>query len=166
MGKLRKIVLAALAVTLAGFLAVAVSPVKGYAARADVQETGALTLPPPDVQPLTVFDPNYKYLEKGGSYISDLGNQKINIWGETFATVHVDEIGIQLTLERWTGTAWVAVYYGSTTAETDSAYAYQSYIISSVQKGYYYRAKSLHWIKKGDTYEGGTRYSSSILIPL
>jgi len=49
------------------------------------------------------IDPDYDNLEKGGRYISDLDNQKINIWGEPFGTVHVDEIGVQLTLERWTG---------------------------------------------------------------
>jgi hypothetical protein len=35
--------------------------------------------------------------------------------GEPFGTVHVDEIGVQLTLERWTGNAWVKVHSGSNT---------------------------------------------------
>lgn len=165
---LKKIILFVLVIIFAGFSSVVASPVKGYAAPIVIQEPeGALTLPPPTfIQPLTVFDPNYTYLEKGGSSISDLGSQKVNIWGETFGTVHVDEIGVQLTLERWTGSAWVEIYSGSSTTDTASAYVYQSYIISPVQKGYYYRAKSQHWVKKGNTNESGTRYSASILVPL
>lgn len=150
------------------FLCLSLYSIQGHAAAQILQgpEPGALTLPPPvSVQPFTIFDPEYSYLEKGGGYISELSGPRINIWGESFGTVYVDEIGVQLTLQRWTGSAWVNEYSGSSTTDTDSAYVYQAHIISSVQKGYYYRTMSKHWIKKGTTYEGGTRYSSSILIP-
>jgi|SRR5690606_20968962 len=142
---------------------------QGHAATQILQvtEKEALTLPPPVIfQPFTFFDPDFEYLEKGGGYVSELSGSRINIWGESFGTEYVDEIGVQLTLQRWTGSAWVNVYSGSSATDTDSAYVYQAHIISEVQKGYYYRTKSQHWIRHGTTYEGGTRYSASILIPL
>lgn len=130
-------------------------------------EPGALTAPPPGlIQPLTLFDPNFSYLERGAGYISELSNGRLNIWGDTAATVYVDEIGVGLTLQRWTGSAWIDVISGTPAIDSDSAYTYQSHILTSVAKGYYYRTKSLHWITYGDVSESGTRYSGSILIPL
>lgn len=164
-----KRILLAFTAVVSVLLCLSLYPVQGHAAAQALQEPepGALTLPPPVLfQPFTFFDPDFDYLEKGGSYISELTGPKINIWGETFGTVHIDEIGVQLTLQRWTGSAWVDEYSGSSTTDADSAYVYQSHIISSIQKGYYYRTKSQHWIEQGTTYESGIRYSSSILIPL
>lgn len=140
-------------------------PINAQAASS--HKTGALTGPPPEIiQPFTLFDPDYSYLERGGSYISELSDERINIWGDTYGTVHMDEIGVELTLQRWNGSSWVDVISGSPSVDTDSAYAYQSHILVSVAKGYYYRTKSSHWIIYGDTYEAGTRYSGSILLPL
>ena len=34
----------------------------------------------------------------------------------------------------------------------------------SVQTGYYYRAKTIHWVKESGTYEEGTYHTSSILV--
>lgn len=139
-------------------------PIQGEAA--SPIEPGALTAPPPDlVHPLTLFDPNYSYLERGAGYISELSNGRINIWGDTSATVHVGEIGVGLTLQRWTGKEWIDVANGTPSVDSDSAYAYQSHILTSVAKGYYYRTKSTHWIIHGKVYESGTRYSGSILLP-
>lgn len=130
-------------------------------------QKGALTIPPPNhIQPSTLFDPNYTYLERGAGYISELSNGKVNIWGDTAATIHVDKIGVSLTLQRWTGSAWVDVFSGAAATSSDSAYAYQSHILSSVARGYYYRTKSSHWITHGNVYESGIRYSGSILLPL
>lgn len=130
-------------------------------------EPGALTDPPSDlIQPFTLFDPNFKYLERGGAYISELSNGRINIWGDSAATIYVNEVGVGLTLQRWTGTAWVDIISGTPAVGSNSAYAYQSHILTSVAKGYYYRTKSSHWITHGTVYEAGTRYSGSILLPL
>jgi len=147
------------------FLWVVVFPNPGHAATP--VEPGALTVPPPNlIQPFTLFDPNFTYLERGAGYISELSNGKVNIWGDTAATIHVDKISVSLTLQRWTGSAWVDVISGAAATDSDSAYAYQSHILNSVARGYYYRTKSSHWITHGTTYESGTRYSGSILLPL
>lgn len=123
--------------------------------------------PPPreDVAPNTVFDPKFDYLEKGQGYLTDQGKQRVNIWGESYGTVRVDEIGVQLTLQRWTGSAWIDVYLGANIRESNAAYVYSSIGNISVLSGYYYRTKSYHWIKKGSTTESGYRYSPSYLIP-
>lgn len=136
-------------------------------AKAELMEQGALTNSPPTLfQPFTLFDPDFVYLEKGGGYISEMSDGKVNFWGETYGTVRVNEIGIQLTLQRWTGSEWVSILAASATTDENSAHVYESVIASNVAKGYYYRTKSQHWIVKGNTYEGGTRYSPSILISL
>lgn len=145
-------------------LCMIVFPVKGQASS---MEPGALTPPPPDlIQPFTLFDPDFTYLERGGVYISEMNDGKVNIWGDTTATVYVDEVGVGLTMQRWTGSAWVDVISGTPSVVSDAAYAYASHILTSVAKGYYYRTKSSHWIEYGTVYEGGTRYSGSILLPL
>lgn len=122
------------------------------------------TTPPADFSVLTVFDPNFTYLERGQGYISDAGRGRVNIWGETFGTVRTDEIGVQLTLQRWTGSAWIDVYYGGSVAESNAAYAYSS-INVTVESGYYYRTVAYHWIEEGAVFEAGYRYSSSYLAP-
>jgi hypothetical protein len=126
----------------------------------------AKTSPPPLtlISPLTVFDPSYDYLEKGQGYLTDQGKQKVNIWGDTYGTVRVDKISVQLTLQRWTGSTWIDVYYGANVEESSAAYAYSSISNISVLSGYYYRTKSYHSVKKGSTTESGYRYSSSYLI--
>ncbi|MDO3410368.1 hypothetical protein QWJ34_11395 [Saccharibacillus sp. CPCC 101409] len=130
-------------------------------------KSGALTPPPPVlIQPFTFFDPNFSYLERGGSYIAEIANGNLDIWGDTSATVRVDKIGVELTLQRWTGTSWIDVISGSPGISTNSAYMYQSHILSSVARGYYYRTKSFHWIIEGAAYESGTRYSGTLLLSL
>ncbi|PAK53846.1 hypothetical protein [Paenibacillus sp. 7541] len=126
----------------------------------------AHTLPPREnLAPNTVFDPKFDYLEKGQGYLTNQGKQRVNIWGESYGTVRVDEIGVQLTLQRWTGSAWIDVYLGPNSKEQNAAYVYSSISNISVLSGYYYRTKSYHWIKKGSTVESGYRYSPSHLIP-
>lgn len=122
------------------------------------------TPPPPDVSPFTGFDPDFEYLEKGQGYLTDQGDNKANIWGETFATKRVDEIGVQLTLQRWTGSAWIDVYYGASVEDTNAAYVYSSISNVPVLSGYYYRTVSYHWIKEGSVTESGYRYSASLLM--
>ncbi len=66
--------------------------------------------PPVEQSPLTVFDPDFIYLENGHAYISSDGDTKVKVAGESTATVHTDKIGVQVTLQRWTGSTWVDVF--------------------------------------------------------
>ncbi|MFC5703393.1 hypothetical protein ACFPVX_19065 [Cohnella faecalis] len=148
-----------------GVIAFAI-PVQVLAEENAINHSQALTSAPQFLfTPFTVFDPNYTYLEKGQGYLTYEGNGKVNIWGETYGTVKADEISVQLTLQRWTGTVWVDAYYAANQAESNSAYVYSSISHILVSSGYYYRTKSYHWIRKGATTESGYRYSSSYLIP-
>jgi hypothetical protein len=117
--------------------------------------------PPAQVSPLTIFDPNFKYLDSGAGYLSYLGNGKIDMWGETFAVHDVDSVVVQVILQRWTGSTWVDVFTGPFTIFHYDNYAYDSNIVS-VSTGYYYRVKSYHEVTYGSTVEYGTRYSGYI----
>lgn len=147
-------------------VAAIIIPGQAFASEASTIPLAKTAPPPPprEIAPATVFDPNYDYLEKGGGYIS-YQNKKANIWGETFGVKRADKIGVQLTMQRWTGSAWIDVYTGKNTEDSDSAYIYQSHNDLTVLSGYYYRTKSYHWVKVGSKIEDGTRYSSSVLIP-
>ena len=118
-GKINKIKRVA---TLLGLCVMFMLPVRAYA-DADTEEViQAKTTPPTVVSPFTIFDPDYEYLEKGQGYLTDQGNRKVNLWGESYGTERMDNIGVQLTLQRWTGTVWVDVYYGASVIESDAAY--------------------------------------------
>jgi hypothetical protein len=146
-------------------LIIALIPALGFAH--DAAAAQAKTSPPPSsfLAPNTIFHPDFDFLEKGQGYLSYQGDNKVNIWGETYGTVRVNEIGIQVTLQRWTGSTWTDVYIGASVKERNAAYAYTSVRDISVLSGYYYRVKAYHWIRKDNTTESGYRYSSSYLIP-
>lgn len=121
------------------------------------------TKPPADVIPFTVFDPKYEYLEDGYGSLSNLGNGKINMWAHSFGTINVDTIGVQLTLQRWTGSSWIDVNARPDVIVQNDSYAYYSGTLN-VSTGYYYRVKTVHWIEIGSVREDGIRYSDSLLI--
>ncbi|GIQ67156.1 hypothetical protein PACILC2_57240 [Paenibacillus cisolokensis] len=105
----------------------------------------------------------FRYLDDGSGNLSDLGNGKVSVWGQTLGTRKVDTIGIQTTLQRWTGSEWIDVNTGAKTTYSNASYAYSSREIT-VSTGYYYRVKSRHWIDYDDIHEEGTVYSDSLLI--
>ncbi|MDU5145406.1 MAG: hypothetical protein E6230_24830 [Paenibacillus dendritiformis] len=112
----------------------------------------------------SIFGPGYDYLFDGGASVANLGNGKVSISAFSSATQRVDSIGVQVTLQQWTGSTWIDVYKSPNTSSKSSANTYRNHEVE-VSKGYYYRAKSYHWIQHGDTKEEGTLYTGSILIP-
>lgn len=123
--------------------------------------------PSDDELPLTIFslfDPDYKYLNNGGTSVSNIGNSKISISGYSTAKQRVDTIGVQLTLQRWTGSNWVDIYRSPKAELATSSNTYTEHEVT-VAPGYYYRSKSSHWTQHGSVKEEGTLYSGSILIP-
>jgi len=118
----------------------------------------------PVLSPFTIFNPNFQYLDDGSSHLSYLGDLKVNIWGQTLGTRKVDTIGVQVTLQRWTGSLWTDVNTGANSTYTNDSYAYASRDVT-VMSGYYYRTKSRHWIIYDGEREEGTVYSNSLLIP-
>lgn len=123
--------------------------------------------PPDDGLPPTVFslfDPNYNYLISGGTNISNIGNSKVSISGFSTSQQRVDTIGVQLTLQRWTGSSWVDINRSPKAELSSSANVYSEQEVT-VAPGYYYRSKSYHWTEHGTVKEDGTLYSGSLLIP-
>ncbi|WP_019537560.1 hypothetical protein [Paenibacillus ginsengihumi] len=133
---------------------------------AAAQQIARTSSPPNDEFPITInsaFDPDYEYLFTGGTSVADAGNGKASITGYSMATQRVDSIGVQVTLQQWTGSTWIDVYRSPKTVNSSSANTYANHEVE-VAEGYYYRSKSYHWIEHGDTKEEGTLYSGSILI--
>ncbi|RXZ80527.1 hypothetical protein EBB07_18430 [Paenibacillaceae bacterium] len=116
-----------------------------------------------DIGVHTIFDPSFQYLDDGSGNLSYLDNGKVSVWGSTLGTRRVDTIGVQVTLQRWTGIQWIDVNTGTNSTFSNASYASSSREIT-VSPGYYYRVKSKHWILYGDIREEGTVYSSSLLI--
>lgn len=135
-------------------------------AQAAPEPTSATTPPPPiGFSILTVFDSNFDYLESGHAYIFDNGDKKVRIAGETTATIRTSTIGVQVTLQRWTGSVWIDVFHGGNETDSNAAYVYSSYSNVPVESGYYYRTQAYHWINEGSRTESGYRYSATYLVP-
>lgn len=125
---------------------------------------GALTTPPPVEMNLnsSLNTLANKYLMDYFSSIGKVSSTQVGISATTSASQAVDSLGINYVLQRWTGSAWVdsgASYdNGTSRASLSGSKTF------SVQAGYYYRAKTIHWVKESGTYEEGTYHTSSILV--
>lgn len=122
----------------------------------------ALTPPPPNVSLFGFFNPNHDYLLDGWNTISALGSGRVKLSGTTLAVSNVDTVGIQMTLQRWTGTSWISVYPGPSGTNNNDDSVSQEYTYQGVA-GYYYRIVSSHWIYEGAVYESGSITGGSIL---
>lgn len=119
--------------------------------------------PPPPVK-MTIqgfFDPSFKYLDQGDSNTVDKGNQTAEVTVSTIAKQTVASIGANIYFDKWTGTAWVQV--GSTTVSSSSKMMFNGYAVFSTISGYYYRARTVHWVSNNGTYEQGNYTSNTIL---
>lgn len=116
------------------------------------------------ITPQTPFDPDFDYLDQGFGSLS-VSDNKIRIYGETYATQRVDAIGIRLVLQRWTGSGWTDVYYGTRKEANETDYVYQTHENIPALAGQSYRVKSEHWIREGTVSESGVRYSTAVTVP-
>lgn len=122
-----------------------------------------LTSAPPTAPaaPLSAFNPNHLYLDNGTSSIS-ASSGSVTISASTSATQIVDSIGITFYVQKWNGSTWEAVGSGTTTSG-NQLITYSNSVIKSVTKGYYYRARTIHWVIKNGVYEEGERFSNTVL---
>jgi len=120
----------------------------------------ALTSAPP-IELFSVFDPSHLYLGSGNSSITP-SSGKVTVSATTFAYTSVDSIGIIFYVEKWDGSSWNTVGSGSTMG-TNNASSYHNLFVKSVDAGYYYRAKTIHWVIHGGKYEQGEVITSSVL---
>lgn len=120
----------------------------------------ALTSAPPP-EPLGTFNPNHQYLDSGTSSLSATTGT-VTVSASTSANQAVDSIGITFYVQKWNGTTWETVGSGSTTGGNASQY-YSNTYSKSVTAGYYYRARTLHWVIENGVYEEGEKFSNTVL---
>jgi len=123
----------------------------------------AKTPPPPkeDFNAQSVTLKSQLYFRSGYSYIIDDGSW-ISISGVTNATQSVDEISVELYLQKWNGSSWVTI---------QGPYYYVDYNKLSVDgdkglqvaRGYYYRTYAKHLVREGLVNEPGESWSQSVL---
>ncbi|OZB95211.1 hypothetical protein [Paenibacillus sp. XY044] len=127
---------------------------------AAVKEPGALTTPPPP-EPFIMSFASFTYLNNCYASASLVNSKTVALKATTYAKQSVDKIGADLTLQRWTGSAWVDVETrpfmdtGNSFVSADSSF--------TVTTGYYYRAKAYHYVYKGTAFEQTTTYSQEVL---
>ncbi|MDE5414464.1 hypothetical protein [Alkalihalobacterium chitinilyticum] len=135
----------------------------------DQLEAGALTPPPPidydnSEELIATFSTSSSLISNAYSSISR-SNNTVRVSGDTYTTRTVDELRLTLEIQRWDGSRWNTI--GSRGPFIDYNWyftsASQSYVVT---KGYYYRARTLHYVRSGRTTEQVTRYSRHILVPL
>jgi hypothetical protein len=130
-----------------------------------VETSGAKTPPPPLN---IIFQPydlggSYVYMRDAISTITDKGNGKVGITGETVATQSVDDISVKMFLQKWDGSSWSDIA-SSLVYSTTNFYYIQAGENMLVQTGYYYRTRSEHKVIEGSSIETYVSYSPSALI--
>jgi hypothetical protein len=137
-----------------------IPPVVSHAANPTTPEPK--TSPPPGEMYIEgFFDPSFNYLDQGDSNILDKGNQTAEVSVSTTAKQTVASIGATIYLEKWTGTVWIQV--GSQTISASNKMLFNGYSIFNTISGYYYRARTVHWVSHNGVYEQGERITNTIL---
>jgi len=113
------------------------------------------------VTPQGYFDPNFLYLEQGSNSIKDNGNRTITIGVSTWATQTVQVIGATIFFDRWNGSSWVELN-AVPLYQNNLKYFYADATFTATS-GYYYRARTVHWVSHNGVYEQGVRVTPAIL---
>jgi hypothetical protein len=140
-------------------------------------ENGALTSPPPaedmtaryvpnystpddgGMSTQSVWNPNHIYLSRGETNMGVSYDNDLVYMGNTYALQFVQQVGIQLTLQRWTGDYWVDVDRAPQSILYNTAQAGWSHELW-VAPGYYYRCVGTHWIDHNGIHEDGVFYGN------
>ena len=129
-------------------------------ASAAPSEAVALTSAPP-IELFSVFNPNHLHLENGVNSITATTG-KVTVSATTVANKTVDSIGIIFYVQKWNGSSWENVGAGSTVG-TNHDSVYHNTFGKTVEAGYYYRARTIHWVIHNGKYEEGEVITGSIL---
>lgn len=125
---------------------------------------GAKTPPPQEeVNSTGMFNSNHKYLLDGTNLISRYDTGIVRLEGTTYAKQIVDSIGVTFYLQKWNGSSWEDVGTG-TTYNTSNQDIYDKTIYRNAEVGYYYRARTIHWISHNGVYEQGEVVGDYILM--
>lgn len=110
----------------------------------------------------TVTPASYVTIADGKCWISDLGDGLIKISGYTSTIYAVDQIGLTLYLQYYSGGQWYTVDSYQFTDYSSSYVSGTQYL--SVSKGYYYRVFAEHTSVDGGLNEKGQSYTPSLYI--
>ncbi|MBO9599411.1 MAG: hypothetical protein J7559_16510 [Cohnella sp.] len=125
-------------------------------------EPAGVRLPPGDVMPFSIFNPNHLYLDSGSCSITAKTGSVVSA-ANTSANQSVDSIGVTIYVQKWNGTSWENFGAGNTLGGNDTAY-YSNAVSKTVTPGYYYRTRSIHWVIENGVYEQGENVSGSVLV--
>ena len=104
------------------------------------------------------------YLKVWQVWIQHLGDNVLNIMGDTEAYEDVDIVRVTLYIQYWNGSQWVDGAYVGTFEDYDTDYVWGAkYAV--VSSGYHYRTKGIHYVNKSGSWEQVNSYSGSIYIP-
>lgn len=125
------------------------------------REPGAKTTPPPIELNLNSVSPMSTYLSNASSSIKKT-TTSMQLTATTYANQSMDLIGVYFQFQRWTGSTWIDI--DIIDGSTSNASTYSSTKSFSASDGYYYRGKTLHYVRKGSTYEEQTLFTQSLLM--
>jgi hypothetical protein len=117
--------------------------------------------PEPDVGIQGFFDPSFLYLDQGDNSIVNNGNQTITINVTTIAKQTVNSIGATIFFDWWNGSSWVEL--NSTLISDANKKIFGGYATFSAPAGYYYRARTVHWVNHNGVFEQGVRVTATVL---
>ena len=100
-------------------------------------------------------------LNRGYVKLSNLDGQA-GIYGETLCNHTIDEVGLELYLEKYNGSIFTS-YADWERIETNSYQALEALTVS-VDKGYYYRLRGYHYAIDDDMYESVITTTSGLPI--
>lgn len=123
---------------------------------------GAKTSAPPVELNINTINPMSTYLLNASVDIRKLSASNVQVTANTSATQTVDVIGANFTFQRWTGSVWVDIDASAGSATNTSSYNGSKSF--SAAAGYYYRGKTIHYVRKGSSYEEQVMYTQSLLM--
>lgn len=120
------------------------------------------TSPPPMmIQPMAVFT-GHDYLSSSSFSVTTNSNQTLAVKVKTQAKMTVSEVGANIQLQEWSGSAWINLIPTHSYLSKNATYS-EGEISRTTRSGYYYRAKIVHTVKHNGATETETEYTYSIL---
>ncbi|HIT88932.1 MAG TPA: hypothetical protein IAC41_00720 [Candidatus Merdenecus merdavium] len=116
-------------------------------------------------QSLLDSDPALRYtlIMNGSVSITETGQGLISLYGQTSPIGVADVVSISLYAERLNGNTWVSA--GSIPKAIDyNSVGTGTYGTLKVSRGYYYRGRAVHSVKKGTQTESAVSYTQGIWI--
>lgn len=121
------------------------------------------TSTPPDNTNVEASIQSTLYLKVWSTSITQKNGTSIQVTGDTESYLNVDTIQVKLYLQYWDGYQWQDATHINTYTNSDSSYVYGVANLT-VQSGYHYRAKGVHYINKSGSVEQVSSYSGSVYI--